>query len=142
VSVLEAYTLPAAAVMLGVGVQRRRARPEIGSWAAYGPGIVLALGPSLVVALDRGGIARPLGVIAGSIACVLVGSRQRLRAPLTLGAAALLLLAIDDLGPVAARVPRWVILGTTGLVMLWLGASAERRLNQLRHWRDSLKQLG
>lgn len=141
VSVLEAYTLPAAAVMLGAGVLRRRAHHGVGSWAAYGPGLALALGPSLLVALDRGGTARPLGVIAGSVACVLVGSRWRLRAPLTIGAVALLALAIDDLGPVAARVPRWVMLGTIGLVMLWLGASAERRLNQLRQWRDSLRGL-
>ena len=47
VSVLEAYTLPAAAVMLGAGVLRRRADHEVGSWAAYGPGLALALGPSL-----------------------------------------------------------------------------------------------
>jgi hypothetical protein len=142
VSVLEAYTLPGAAVMLGAGVVRRRAHHEVGSWAAYGPGLALALGPSLLVALGRGGTARPLGVIAASVACVLVGSRRRLRAPVTIGAVALLALAIDDLGPVAARVPRWVMLGTIGLVMLWLGASAERRLNQLRQWRDSLRQLG
>lgn len=142
VSVLEAYTVPAAAVMLGAGVLRRRSHPNVGSWAAYGPGLALALGPSLLVALERGGTARPLGVIAGSVACVLVGSRRRLRAPLTIGAVALLALAVDDLGPVAARVPRWVMLGTIGLVLLWLGASAERRLNQVRQWRDSLRQLG
>lgn len=141
VSVLEAYTLPAAAMLLGVGIRRRRQQPEAGSWAAYGPGLVLALGPSLLVALDHGGTVRPFAVIAGGIACVLVGRQRRLQAPLILGALALIALAIEDLGPVAARVPRWAMLGAVGLVMLWLGASAERRLNQLRRWRESLDQL-
>ena len=141
VSVLEAYTVPAALVLLGAGLIRRRADHDVGSWAAYGPGLVLGLGPSLLVALDRGGSARPIGVIAASVACVLVGSRRGLRAPLTLGAVALVAIAVENLGPVAAQVPRWLALGAIGLLMLWLGASAERRLDQLRRWRTALKQL-
>lgn len=141
VAVLEAYTLPAAAVLLGAGVIRRRANPEVRSWGAYGPGLLLALGPSLLVAVERGGTARPLGVIAGALVCVLVGSRRRLQAPLLVGALALLALAVDDLGPVAAQLPRWVLLGIAGLLVLWLGVSAERRLHQLRGWRSSFDRL-
>jgi len=102
---------------------------------------VLGLGPSLLVALDRGGAARPIGLIAVGVACVLVGSRRGLRAPLTLGAVVLVAIAVQNLAPVAAQVPRWLVLGAIGLLMLWLGASAERRLNQLRRWRTSLKRL-
>jgi hypothetical protein len=141
VSVLEAYTIPAAAVALGAGLLYRRARADVGSWAAYGPGLVLGLGPSLLIALQRGGTARPLGVIAAAVVCVLVGSHYRLRAPLAVGGLALVALAVDGLGPVAAQVPRWVALGVIGLLLLWLGASAERRLNQLRRWRIGLKRL-
>ncbi len=141
VTVLEAYTLPAAAAVLAAGVMRRRADRAVSSWPGYGVGLTLALGPSLVVALDRGGTARPFGVIAGALVCVVVGGRLRLRAPLMLGAGALIALAVDDLGPVAAQLPRWVSLGAVGLLLLWLGASAEHRLEQLRRWRTAFEQL-
>jgi hypothetical protein len=128
-------------MLLGAGMVRRRADHNVGSWAAYGPALVVGLGPSLLVALDRGGAARPIGLIAAGVVCVLVGSSRRLRAPLAAGAVVLVAIAVENLAPVAAQVPRWLALGAIGLLMLWLGASAERRLDQLRRWRASLQQL-
>jgi hypothetical protein len=58
-----------------------------------------------------------------------------------LGAATLVVLGADAALPVAARLPRWVSVGGTGLLLLWLGATAERRLARLRDLRRQLAEL-
>ena len=80
-------------------------------------------------------------LIAGALLVVLSGARARLQAPLILGAVTLLALGVDVLLPVAARLPRWVTIGAAGLVLLWLGATTDRRLTQLRGLRQRLQNL-
>jgi hypothetical protein len=141
VTVLEAYTLPAAAVALGAGLAARNGRaPHPGSWPAYGPGLALALLPSLALAADGRGLARPLLLSGGALLVVLAGARSRLQAPLMLGAVTLLGLAVDAAWPVAARLPRWTTIGGSGLLLLWLGATAERRLARLRQLRRRFRE--
>lgn len=82
--------------------------------------------------LARGGLLRPLALSVASLIVLLAGARARLQAPLILGGATLLALAVDTLWPVAAQLPRWVTIGAVGLLLLWLGATAEHRLTQLR----------
>jgi hypothetical protein len=142
VTVLEAYTLPAAAVALAAGLAARNGRaPHPGSWPAYGPGLALALLPSLALATDGPGLARPLLLSGGAVLVVLAGARSRLQAPLVLGAVTLLGLAVDAAWPVAARLPRWTTVGGSGLLLLWLGATAERRLARLRQLRGRFQEL-
>ncbi len=141
VALLEAYTLPAAAAALIAGAVTWRGHPRGGSWLAFGPGIAVALLPSLVVTIDRGGVARPLLLTGGALLVVLAGARARLQAPLILGALTLLALGVEVLLPVAARLPRWVTIGAAGLVLLWLGATTDRRLTQLRGLRQRLQNL-
>ena len=141
VALLEAYTLPAAAAALIAGAVMWRGHPRGGSWLAFGPGIAVALLPSLVVTIDRGGVARPLLLTGGALLVVLAGARARLQAPLILGALTLLALGVEVLLPVAARLPRWVTIGAAGLVLLWLGATTDRRLTQLRGLRQRLQNL-
>jgi hypothetical protein len=141
VTLPEAYLLPAAAVALAAGLAARRGPEPPGSWTAYGPGLVLALLPSLALAVGGHGLARPLLLGAGALAAVLAGARGRLQAPLVLGAVTLVALAADAALPVAARLPRWVSVGGTGLLLLWLGATAERRLARLRDLGRRLTEL-
>jgi hypothetical protein len=142
VTVLEAYTLPAAAVALGAGVAARDGRaPHPGSWPVYGPGLALALLPSLALATDGRGLARPLLLSGGALLVVLAGARSRLQAPLVLGTVTLLGLAVDAAWPVAAQLPRWTTVGGSGLLLLWLGATAERRLARLRQLRRRFQEL-
>jgi hypothetical protein len=141
VSLPEAYTLPAAAVALLAGVLARRRAPHLSSWLAFGPGLVAALLPSLGLAIDQDGAARPLLLTAGALLVVLAGARARLQAPLVLGAVTLLALGVDAVWPVAAQLPRWATIGAAGLLLLWLGATAERRLAQLRELRQRLQGL-
>jgi hypothetical protein len=110
----------------------RRRSERLDSWAAFAPGLAVGLLPSVVLVLTDGGLARPLAVTAAALAVLLAGARSRLQAPMVLGAGALLIVGLDALWPVAARVPRWAAIGTVGILLLWLGATAERRLTQLR----------
>ncbi|HET6748746.1 MAG TPA: hypothetical protein VFL71_05750, partial [Actinomycetes bacterium] len=136
VTLPEAYTLPAAAVALAAGAVARRRRPRPGSWVAFGPGLAVALLPSLGIAVGGAdGAARPLLLSAAALLVLLAGARARLQAPLVLGAATLLLLGVDAVAPVAAQLPRWLTIGAAGLLLLWLGATAERRLERLRRLR-------
>jgi len=142
VTLLEAYTLPAAAVALAAGwIAHRRPRPHPSSWLTLGPGLAVALLPSLAVAVGgAGGAARPLLLTAGALLVVLAGARLRLQAPLVLGGVTLLVLGLDAVAPVAAQLPRWVTIGAAGLLLLWLGATAERRLARLRELREQFKE--
>jgi len=140
VTLLEAYTLPAAVAALAAGGILRRRTPNIGSWAAYGGGLALTLVPSLVAVIVRGGLGRPLLLTAGATLVVIIGARARLRAPLILGAATLVALGANTIWPVAAGLP-WAALGISGTLILWVGITAERRLTQLRHARDGYHGL-
>jgi hypothetical protein len=141
VTLLEAYTLPAATVALAAGWTARRRRPHPSSWLTLGPGLAVALLPSFGAAVGgAGGAARPLLLTGGALLVVLAGARARLQAPLVLGGGTLLVLGLDALAPVAAQLPRWVTIGAAGLLLLWLGATAERRLARLRELREQFKE--
>jgi hypothetical protein len=58
-----------------------------------------------------------------------------------LGAAVLVTIGIDALSPVAAGLPGWIPLGASGLVILWIGITFERRLNNVRQLRDHVRSL-
>ncbi len=141
VTVVEAYTLPAAGVALLAGAVAWRRRPRRGSWLVFGPGIAVALLPSLALTIDHGGLARPLLLTGGAVLVVLGGLRGRLQAPLLLGAFTLLALGVDAVLPVATQLPRWVTIGAAGLLLLWLGATTDRRLTQLRGLGQRLQDL-
>jgi hypothetical protein len=133
VAAVEPYTLPAAALALAAGwygAHRGGTRPS--SWTVLGPGLALGLAPSLAVVLAEGGVARPVLLAVGATAVLVAGARARLQAPLTLGALVLAVLAVDSLGPHVVALPRWITLGATGTFLLWLGATAEHRMLQLR----------
>ena len=135
VTLLEAYTLPAAAVALGAGGIARRRFANIGSWAAYGGGLAMLLVPTLGAVLAQGGLGRPLFLTAAATLVVVLGARARLQAPLVLGPATLVALGIDTIWPLAAGLP-WATLGISGLLLLWIGITAERHLARFRRVRD------
>jgi hypothetical protein len=126
VSVLEAYTLPAAAFALFAGRLAHRDGPAR-SWLDYGPALALLLGPTLVLALARNDDARAIAVGLGALAILLVGARRGLQAPIVLGALTLVVLGVDKLGPAAVRLPRWIMLAFAGSLLLWVGSTFERR---------------
>lgn len=141
VDTVEAYSAPAAVVALGAGVLGWRSGPAR-SWVTLGPGVVLAVGPTLVLAVAHDDAWRALVAAALGLAAMILGGSMRLQAPLGLGAAALAVLAIDTLGPAAARLPRWIPLAVAGVLLMWIGATFESKRERARELGRYLARFG
>lgn len=141
----EAYTAPVSVPALVLGALRRRRDPRASSWATYGPGLAATLAPSLAAAWTDPHATRPwlLGVVA--LLVTLLGARHRLRAPLLLGGAVLVLDALHESAPYLARIadalPRWALAALAGLLLLTVGATYERRLREVRRVREVLGRM-
>jgi hypothetical protein len=132
VDVVEAYTLPGSLALLVAGLVWMRRNPGASSWRGLATGLTLGLGPSLVVALQEPTSVRALLVGLAGVALVFVGVRLRWGAPLVVGGVAVGLLALVNIAPFAAAVPRWVLFGTAGVALLVLGVTWERRRQDLQ----------
>ena len=141
VRTLEAYTLPAAAGALVAGEVRRRLEPASSSWLVYAPALLIALAPTLALTVVDDGLVRAVALGVAATLVTAAGARRRLQAPLVIGTGTLAVLALDTLGPVAADLPRWLTIAIVGAVVLWLGATADRRLTQLRQARDRFSAM-
>ena len=132
----EPYVLPLAALALALGHLRRRREPGTPSWSAYGPGLSLALVPSLLQSFEDASLTRPLLLALAASAVVLVGAGTRLQAPLAIGGAVLAVDALQLLGPYAAALPRWLSLGVVGALLLAVGATYEQRRQDVDRLRE------
>ncbi|MEU5782992.1 SCO7613 C-terminal domain-containing membrane protein [Micromonospora lupini] len=144
VTVLEAYTLPAAALALGAGLLALRARPGLTSWPALGPGLVAALLPSLAAVL-AGPDPQPLRRLllgGAALGVVLAGATRRWQAPVLLGGVVLAVLALHEVARGWDLLPRWIYLGAGGLALIGLAASYERRRRDLARLRAAVGRLG
>ncbi|MGC4876787.1 SCO7613 C-terminal domain-containing membrane protein [Micromonospora sp. DT43] len=144
VTVLEAYTVPAAVLALGAGLLALRARPGLTSWPALGPGLVAALLPSLASVL-AGPDPQPwrrLLLGGAALGVVLAGATRRWQAPVLLGGAVLAVLALHELVRGWDLLPRWIYLGAGGLALIGLAASYERRRRDLARLRAVVARLG
>lgn len=137
----EPYVLPLAAVALVLGHLRRRSAPATRSWQAYGPGLSVLLLPSLLASSGDDGLTRSLLVGAAALVVLLIGARERLQAPLALGALVLAVDALQLLGPVAAALPRFASIGAAGTLLLVVGATYEQRLREVSRLRASYDAL-
>ena len=138
IQVVEWYTLPAATALLVYGTRRFRRDPgestesTESSLRCLGPGLALALVPSLVLALREPVSWRGLVTGVASVVLVAVGVKVRLAAPFILGVLATALLALRNIWPVAAFIPRWTLLFLIGGVLLGMGMTWESRVNDVR----------
>ncbi|MDZ5444794.1 hypothetical protein U2F26_18930 [Micromonospora sp. 4G57] len=143
VVLLEAYTVPAAGLALAAGLVALRTRAGLNSWLALGPGLAAALLPSLVsvlVAVDPQPWRRlALGVVA--LGAVLAGAARRWQAPVLLGAATLVPLALHELARGWDLLPRWIYLGLGGLALIALAATYERRRRDLARLRTVVARM-
>jgi hypothetical protein len=120
----EAYTVPFALVVLLVGVIELRQRPDLGSRAAFTPGLVAAFGPSLVIVLAKTDPVREGILLVAAVATLIYGSMRRQRAPIEVGAA---VTTITTLHALTLAFSAWIIMIPLGIVALVLGANSERR---------------
>jgi hypothetical protein len=126
----EAYTLPAAAGLLLIGLPRLRTQGR--SWAAEGPAVAVGLVPSAFLAVTDPSTIRLVLVVAAAVVLTAAGTLTHRQAPFVLGAASLAFVVLGRLGPYAPLLPRWVTLTVAGLLLLLLGATYERRRQQAR----------
>ena len=127
----EAYTLPAAVLLLAAGWWRLETDDRVGSARALSSGLVLALVPSLLLALDEPVSLRGALVGAGGVVALVVGVARLWATPFAAGAATTAMLALRHLGPVVDGLPRWVSLGSVGLALLLVGVTWEQRRRDL-----------
>jgi len=143
VATVEAYTLPAAGVVLLAGWLARRSRGELSSWVTYGPALAAALLPSLASVLaGEGEPLRRLLLGLAALAVLLAGAHARLRAPVVVGGAVLAAVALHELVLVWDLLPRWIPLAAAGLLLVGLAMTLERRRRDLTRVRDALTRMG
>ncbi|MDM4720567.1 hypothetical protein QTQ03_13615 [Micromonospora sp. WMMA1363] len=144
VAVLEAYTLPAAALALAAGAAALRTRSDLTSWLALGPGLAAGLLPplaSVLVAPDPQPMRRLLLGLA-ALGAVFVGATRRWQAPVVLGALTLTPLALHELARTWDLLPRWIFLAAGGLALIGLAATYERRRRDLARLRAAVGRMG
>lgn len=133
---VETWTLSAAVALGAIGWHRLVHDPTLRSWEALGPALGVGLMPSTLAGWIDGPLWRVLLVAGLAGATLVVGAIRRLQAPVVVGAAVLAAHALVQLGPTVvaqlAALPRWVVLGALGALLLGLGATYETRLRELR----------
>jgi len=134
VDVVEAYTLPSALVLVGLGLWHLRRRPDATTRFALAPGLALATVPSLIqVLVDDELTIRALLLAVVCLGLVLAGVTLRWSAPLVVGGLVGAVLALRALGPFAADVPPWILLAAAGVVLTVVGVTWEQRVRDLRN---------
>jgi hypothetical protein len=135
VALIEAYTLPFAVLALLIGVLEARHRPDLSSWAAYGPALVAAFLPTLTIVLFSSTVAaRQVALLLGAVAVLIAGSVRRQQAPVMVGAIVTAITALrllTEYGP-------WLVLVPVGLTLLVLGANYEKRRRDIQRLRATL----
>lgn len=142
IGLLEAYTLPAAAVALLAGWLAARSRPDLHSWVAYGPALLAGLGPSLAGVLTVPGEPwRRLVLGVATTAIVAGGAVRRRQAPVVVGGGVLALLALHETVLLWDLLPRWIPLAAAGLVLVGLAVTYERRRRDLSRLRTAIGRM-
>ena len=135
----EAYTLPFAALALTVGIIEARQRPELSSWAAYGPALLAAFVPTIgIVLVTEAGDMRQVLLLLGAVATLIIGSRLQQQAPVVVGAAATAIAAVHF---AMTLVGPWLVLVPVGVVLLFLGATSESRRRTQQTLRGALVRM-
>ncbi|WP_328528718.1 hypothetical protein OG984_24195 [Nocardioides sp. NBC_00368] len=131
VTTWESYTLPPAIALIVFGVVKLRLDREVGSLAVLGPGVFLALVPSVPAALQDPVSMRTAVLGIACLAFIIGGAWLRWAAPLVGGALVASVLALAQM-PSAQTLQQWWVLGAAGLLLLFLGITWEARLHDLR----------
>jgi hypothetical protein len=136
---IEWFTVPSAVVMLSIGILAWRDQP---SWIYLGPGLLIGLVPSALIADGNNSWIRVTCVVAAALVVIVLGAQLGLQAPFVIGAAVLAKIGIWQFVEVAPLIPRWITLGAAGAVLLAVGATYERRLSQAKQaarWLSALR---
>ncbi|MDO5499670.1 MAG: hypothetical protein Q4F67_08325, partial [Propionibacteriaceae bacterium] len=138
---VELYTVPPALVLLAIGAYALWRNPAASSWRTLLPGLLLGLLPSATLAVAEPVSLRALLVGGCALALILIGLTRHLAACFVTGAIVLAVLAVVEVWPYAAYVPRWAGLAAAGALLLAIGVRWEARLRDLRRVGGYLRGL-
>ena len=127
VETVEAYTLPLAALALYAGLLAWRREVHGPSIQVFGAGIALLFAPTLMQMIDGSSPIRSFILLIAGTVSILIGARARVKAPLIAGAAVVIISALVEVGPYFHLLPRWVVIGTAGVILVSVGATWEAR---------------
>ncbi|WP_018347999.1 SCO7613 C-terminal domain-containing membrane protein [Longispora albida] len=137
VGVPEAYTVPPAVLLLAIGAWEVHRRPELRSWIAYGPGLLVALLPSFAWSLGvQGPPLRRVYLGVAAVLIVLIGAKFRLRAPLAIGGGIAAAVGLHELLLIGVKASFWIPSAVAGVILIAVGATYEKRLRDLTRLRD------
>ena len=128
----EAYTLPSALALAVVGLVMLRRHHGTSTMTALSPALGLGLVPSLLWVVWDPIALRSVLVGLACLALVVGGVRIRWTAPVVYGATVGLLLVLRHSTPLTEAVPRWVLIGAAGALLIGMGITWERRLHEAR----------
>lgn len=131
-SFVEAYTLPLGAGALGVGLFLTRKQAETSTWLLLGPGLALALLPSVPQALADPTGLRALLLGVGALVALVLGIRLGWQSPFIFGVAIAVALLLFNIGPYANAAPRVVLIAAVSAVLLGVGITWEDRVRDSR----------
>jgi hypothetical protein len=137
VRVPEAYTLPLAAVLLLYAGRRLR---TAGSWTSWGPALLVAFGPSVVLSLVQPDLLRVLLVVLAATLTTITATGEAVRAPFLVGATSLVVVAVGRLAAVLPAAGS-VAVAVAGVLLLGVGASYESRRRLAREAVASLADM-
>lgn len=132
VDAVEAYTGPFALGILAIGLVKMRDNAGLRSRWALGPGVALALMPSLPHVLDDPLSLRALLLGIAAAVALVTGVARQWQAPFVGGVLVLGVIAIVETWPTATTLPPWVLLATGGVLLLAIGSTWERRVSEGR----------
>lgn len=133
---VEAYTLPLGAVALAAGTYAALRKPDINTWTVLGPGLAIALLPSVPQALAEPTELRALLLGLGAVVALLAGIKLAWQAPFVSGVVIATLLVLFNIGPYANAAPRVVVIALVSAILLGVGITWEDRV------RDGRKLVG
>jgi hypothetical protein len=129
----EPYTLPSAAALLVVGLVHLHRVPDSDTWTALSAGLGLALSPSLLWVLVEPATWRAVLLGLACLVLVLIGIGLRWTAPLVWGATVGACVVVRHAAPyVGDAVPRWLLIGLAGVMLVALGVTWEQRVRDAR----------
>ncbi len=132
IDVPEAYTLPSALGLLAFGLWRVRQDPDVSTRRALGPGLYLAITPSLLVAWTDPDSGRAALLLVACLVLVLLGTRLRWSEPLLVGAIAGTVMLLREAAPLLSGGPQWIPFVLAGLLLGLVALTWEARTADVR----------
>ncbi len=145
-SSVEAYTLPLALALLGIGLIAHFRKPDLPSWVTFGPALLLGTIPTLIMVLFGPPDAlRALLLGLAAVTITTIGAFTDRQAPFVLGAITVAAVAVRVGTPLlpelTAQLPVWVPLAAAGALLLGIGASYERGRRDMRRLVDAIRRM-